>query len=243
MKVIRIAGSCLVTMIAMNIGMVGTASAALTWKTCGEGASGTKYETNQCEKISGTGKFGWEEIKGTEGAVAPATLMLADTKVPVVGTVEVTCSGEGLGSAGPGKFSRIDKIENITCSPGKNCESVKETAKPLHLPWQGELEEVGTEKRNNLTGTGGGPGWAVTCKVLGFEKTDECTIEKGAFTVGFPVKTVTNNHFLLLALLDFTAQSPNANCTVGGAETGRIRGSTGYSMSVVTAGGLTVSTS
>jgi len=207
----------------------GTASAAGKWFTCSEGASLTKYETNQCIKAASGGKFQWNEVKGTESATGNGSLVLADTNVPVVGTVEVQCTGKTTGSIGPSNFSRVEKISEISCVAGKNCEKLEGNAEPRNLegppasPWQGEATEVeGTERStitNGKTGTEA-PGWAVKCRVLGVVKTDTCTSSTGNTTITNRIINAISS-----VLFTFDERSPNANCTIGGAGTGRVRGS------------------
>jgi len=225
MKSLRIAGLCLVAMFVMSMVAAGTASAEPTvFESCQEGAAGTKYEENLCEKASGTGKFAIAEIKGTESAIGIGSLRLADTKVPIVGTVEVSCTGETKGTVGPGKFARVEKIENINCTPGTNCEKIEKNPEPRNLPWQNEIAEGGA--RAKITATNGkGAGWAVTCKVLGITKTDECTTEEGSVSktrVRSPGFFTGAKRWLLL--FDFETSSANAKCTIGGANSGRVRG-------------------
>jgi hypothetical protein len=115
-----------------------SALAAPVWEQCIEGATGTKYES-QCKTASAAGAWAWAEVKGTEAVKGSSSLTLKDTKVPIVGTVEIKCTGDLLGvvsegTIGPGKYARLEKIENIQCSPGKNCEKIEGLAEPRNLP-------------------------------------------------------------------------------------------------------------
>jgi|SRR5580704_18757314 hypothetical protein len=232
MKSIRITGLCLATTLVMSVVAVGSASAAPVWESCVKGGTGgthTKYTKETCEESSSSssGEFGFGEVKGTEKAINLGTLSLADTNVPIEGTVEVTCTGEGKGSVGPGKFSRITEIpeSTIKCTAGEHCEKIEGVAKPLNLPWQGELEETENEIRNYITNGKTGkeaPGWDVVCRVLGIKEEDKCTNEKG-FTNSID-NLFSLSRFEWLVLLDFTTKSPNATCSVGGASSGRVRG-------------------
>ncbi len=205
--------------IAVFFGVAASSALATpVWEQCIEGGAGTKYETNQCVKASGTGKWAWSEVTGTEAVKGRSSLTLKDTKVPIVGTVEVKCTGAILGAVsqgtiGPGKFARLTKAEEIQCSPGKNCEKLEEVAKPLNLPWQTELAEESGKVRGKITATNGkGPGWAVKCKVLGISKTDECTTENSS---GAIENAVSNGELLVRGIFD--AKSANGNCTIGGS--------------------------
>ncbi len=235
MKSIRIAGLCLVAMFVMSMVAAGTASAAAGWLTCKESATTTKYETAGCVKASATGKFGFEEVKGTEAARALGSLRLIDTKVPIVGKVAVLCTGEGKGSVGSGAFSRTEKIEEIECSPGENCEKVEKKAEPRNLPWQGELAEEGGVKRNRIKAEGGeGPGWAVSCRVLGITKEDVCVVPNAEKPFTNVANEVINN--VQAVSLSFVAAAPKANCSVGGAKSGEVLGSVGLLMPTRTIG-------
>jgi hypothetical protein len=243
MKLLRMAGLCLVAMCVMGMVAAGTASAAPSWATCKEGAAGTKFSGEQCTTAESTGKWGWEELKGTEAAIGLGTLILRDTKVPIEGTVEVSCTGEAFGSVGPGALSRTEEIKNIKCKAGKNCEEITKEVEPVNLPWRGELTEESSTERNKLTSTAGngkGPGWSVTCRVLGITKTDECTVNTGYTTPSNlfdPYHGTTTNSWLIL--LDFLSTAPKANCEVGGTGSGEVIGSIGI-LSRLTEHGLLV---
>jgi hypothetical protein len=107
-------------------------------------------------------------------------LLLADLAAPSGGTY-IECEGTDEGSVGPGVKDAVKNITATSCvfQSGKSgaCEaSGKVTAAALHLPWSTEVVTVSGKNRDKLTGTGGNPGWDVTCVVLGvFEVSDECT--------------------------------------------------------------------
>ena len=208
-------------MFAMSMAMVATASAAPHWLHCEKGAAGTKYEDNNCSKANPGGEWAWKEVTGTEEVVSHGSLTLADIKVPVEGTVLVDCTGTDKGTVGPGKFDRITAIENIVCVAGTHCEKLEKAAEPLNLPWQTELvEENGTLRDKIKAENGKGAGWAVTCKVLGVTKTDECLTEEGSTLVENKLTSGKEQ----LVLNDFEEKSPKAKCSVGGAEAGEVKG-------------------
>ncbi len=226
-------GLCLVAMLAVSMVAAGTASAAPHWLTCREGSGKTKYTTEECTAASSTGNWQWEEDTSTEAAISFGTLILRDIKIPIVGTVEVSCTGEDKGSVGPGPYSRTTEITNISCTAGKNCEKLEAPVEPLNLKpgvssWQGELTEESGQLRNKITSSAGsGAGWKVICKVLGVTETDECTTNTG-YTVPSnllsPYHGTTESTWLVL--LDFNGV-PKAKCKVGGAESGEVLGSDG----------------
>jgi hypothetical protein len=130
MKSIRIAGACLVAMLALSMALGASASAAiLGWEQCETektSGPGSKYAEDQCSTASGTGTWSWQEVKGTEKVIGPGSLVLRDTKT-IVGTVEVHCSVKAEGTVGPGRFARVTGITEIKCSAGTGCEKAKKS--------------------------------------------------------------------------------------------------------------------
>ncbi len=230
MKLLRTAGLCLVAVFVMSMVAAGTASAELPrWETCAteKPTNPTKYSDPECNTLSSTGHYAWEEVKGTEAARGFGTVVLKDTKVPVEGTVEVSCTGEAVGSVGPGAFSRTEKINEIKCSAGKGCEEIIEPAKPRNLPWQGVLGEEGTaeKERNKIkaevteSGAKEGAGWTVACKVLGMKEADECTVPNSENPYTIPIRDFSLAHGsstqkVWLVLLDFVTGAPKATCSL-----------------------------
>jgi hypothetical protein len=196
-----------------------SALAAPVWEQCVEGAAGTKYESSQCKTASATGKWAWSEITGTEPVEGRSSLTLRDTKVPVVGTVEIKCTGVLLGAVsqgtvGPGKFARLLEVREINCSAGKNCEKIEGPAEPRNLPWQTELFETEATVRGKITNGKTGseaPGWAITCKVLGITEKDVCVTENSS---GLVENKVSSGELLVQGT--FEAKTPKGNCTIGG---------------------------
>jgi hypothetical protein len=223
MKHLKIAGLCLVAMFAMSMVATAVASAAPVWEQCRENAgAGTKYETG-CLKASSTGKWEWKELTTTEKVLSSGTLKLADTKVPIAGTVEVICGGTDEGTIGPGKFDRVTTVTPVNCKAGTNCEEVKKV-EARNLPWQTELFETeGGKVRDAIKegGTGTGePGWKVECKVLGITKGDECVTNKGTTSIADDL-----SGSVLLVLATFVPKTgEKAKCEVGGAEAGTVEG-------------------
>ena len=146
--------------------------------------------------------------------------MFRDTKVPIIGTVEVQCTGHDEGSVGPGQFDRITKITEIKCAAGKNCEKIEKVLEPVHLPWQTELtEEEGKPRDKIKSGGSGAPGFTVACKELGIIETDECTSEEGSTALA---NEVTNKE--LLVLTTFDTKTAKSTCKLGGAKSGELLG-------------------
>jgi hypothetical protein len=233
MKYLKLAGLCLVAMLMMGMVLAGTASAVGTYKTCQSGGTGTKYSEENCETASGSGTFSVAELTSTEKGVLNGTVGLADTKVPIAGTVEVSCTAkESRGVVGPGKHGKVTTIKGVECTNVKGCENTP-TAEARNLPWRTELAEVENESKGKEAGTtleaeSGEAGWAVKCKVLGVEKADECTTNSGLvgfvsllYTKGFFNNPAGNKRWLLA--LRFL-ETHLAKCSVGGTGAGRVRG-------------------
>jgi hypothetical protein len=226
MKHLKIAGLCLVAMFMMSMVAAGTASAAPHWLVClpenTETPKTTKWNSHQCTTAVANGGWEWSELKGTEAAVSHGSLRLADTKV-LGKIVAVQCTGEDIGSVGPGRFDRIEKIENIECSAGENCEKVEKKAEPVNLPWQTELTEESGAIRDRIMATNGkGAGWKVTCKVLSITESDVCTTEEGSTSVAD--KTSPGVEGALLVLTEFESKTAAAKCEIGGTGAGEVRG-------------------
>jgi hypothetical protein len=222
MKSIKIAGFYLAAMLVVSLVVAAAASAGPVFEQCRENAgSGTKWEDKGCSKASGTGKWEWKELTTTEKTISSGTLTLQDTKVPIVGTVEVICGGTDEGAIGPGKFDRVTVITPVNCKAGKNCEEVKKV-EARNLPWQTELFETESTVRDAIKeGEAGAkePGWKVECKVLGVTKADECISNKQSVSVS------TDFFFIgFSVLLSFLKNSGKAKCEVGGAESGVVEG-------------------
>jgi hypothetical protein len=207
--------------LATIAGLMAVASAPAlagpVWKQCREhSGTGTKWEDSKCSKASSTGKWEWVELTTTEKATAEGTVRLVDTKVPIVGKVEIKCSGTGEGVIGPGKFGRAVAVTSMTCIPGENCEKLI-SEEVRHLPYQTEVFE--TEKTLRATATSGGsgaPGGVAVCRVLGVEKADECTSESGsALLENLPNGSVNGMT---------ESKSGKANCTLGGTASGLAEG-------------------
>jgi hypothetical protein len=231
MKSIMSAGLCLVAMLVVGMVAAGTASAAPVWEHCETEKINTtvsKWTTDQCTTASSMAAagFSWQEVKGTEAVRSHGSLRLSDETLGV--KVEVLCSGANTGSVGPGKFDRIEKITEIQCVEGKNCEKLDKTAEPRNLPWQTELvEPKAGEVRDHITNGGNGePGWAVTCTVpvLG-EREDVCTTEKGTTVLKNTVTKGVAGELLVLADFEKPVEEEKANCTVGGTKKGEVLGS------------------
>jgi hypothetical protein len=239
MKLLRIAGLCLVAMLAMSLVAAGSASAAApAWEHCTKGVANmlpTKYTEHQCETLApnNEGEWEWREVNGTEKVVSHGSLVLRDTSA-TAGKIKVavSCSGENKGSVGPGKYGRITEIPetSIQCSNVENCTVFKK-AEARNLPWQTELvEEAGGEIRNKITNGGAAeaewPGWAVTCELAGAETTDRCTTNSGSTAIANQT-THGSSGTELLVLATFEAKTAKAKCSLSSTaskETGEVRG-------------------
>jgi hypothetical protein len=219
MKLLKIAGLCLVAMFAMSMALSAAASAAgPVWEQCREGekAGVTKWENARCSIASSAGKFEYKELTTTENASLAGTLTLKDTKTPV-GIVEVACSTSGEGTIGPGKFGTITEVSFKSCKPGEHCEEVGKV-EARDLPWQTEFIESEGVVRTAIKEDGkGAPGLSIECKVLGVKGADTCTTNNGRLSNGF-------GFAILWWLLTWLPSSAKSSCTVGGAESGETLG-------------------
>lgn len=142
------------------------------------------------------------------------------------------CHGANDGYVGPGNVDLVLAItkellgtnDKIPCTFDKAglCNSGKPvTALALNLPWLTLITLIGGKVRDIIekdpsASVSGNPGWKVTCtNILGGESIDECTLAEGN-------TALANSAAGVEAIFD--AESPNANCTLGGAETGVVRG-------------------
>jgi hypothetical protein len=225
MRSIKITGLCLVAMFAMSMAATATASAAPVWKQCREGSENlTKYTDGKCSVLNTGGKYEWVELKTTEKVLTAATLRLYDSKTPL-GEAGFECSGTGVGTIGPGKYDRTETVRIVSCKKLKLCEEGTISARPVDLPWQTELYESAKEQRDKITevSPNGEPGWEVKCTVLGKKETDTCATAAGKepSTLMTPITVGTKS----IVKAEFETKSGTANCTLGGAGSGRVEGS------------------
>jgi len=243
MKSIRIAGLCLAAVFVMSMAAAGTASAAPHWLVClNWGGTGTKYSENQCFKAEGTGKYEWAEVKGTEPVASQGSVTLVTNGVPIVGSVEVKCSGIDEGSVGPGNIARTTEIPkaSIKCVAGKNCEKLIKNAVPVGLPWNTELKETEGVLRGTIrkgAGSTSAPGWTAECTVLGVTEANTCTTEEGLVNLTNTFTPGTVGPLLVLANF-IKPNKPEAKCTRAGT-TGDVLG--GISILLANGDGLRVS--
>jgi hypothetical protein len=231
MKHLKIAGLCLVSMFVMGMALAGNASATtLLWLLCLEASGLTKYEDNQCTKANGTGKWQSQGLpSGGKDTVRLLgfSLVLSDTGI---GTT-VTCGdvGEASGtiegsklitniarSNAPEAEGCTESGEFLTCKPGKLTK-----LEGAHLPWTSENFETEGKHLANITGTGGTPGWKITCGGA----TDECTESTTAPREGVELLSgVTKGVLLVLSVFE---SKNKGNCTVGGTLKGVVKGLVG----------------
>jgi hypothetical protein len=198
---------------------------------CKEGGASTKYTEHQCLTASGTGAWGWEEVKGTERVKGVGlTLVLRDIKA-TGGSAGIQCTGgTGEGIVGPGNKSEVltAKVEVSKCSRLEGaCKTgeIEEVA-GVHLPWQTEIFDTEGRVIGKLSGAGNGePGWKVKCKTLLGSETDECVAETGRAESGILENKATKNGTTVELLVLVTPElSGSQQCTQGGKESGEIRG-------------------
>jgi hypothetical protein len=112
-------------------------------------------------------------------------LLLEDMQAgPLKQATDVECEGTGIGLLLPGGLDEQNSANPVNCKRGASTGACTEllTVAPVNLPWLTELFPISeTEAEDALyEGTGGNPGWAVTClNALGGTSTDTCTTNKG----------------------------------------------------------------
>lgn len=211
----------LVALVAMlAISAVGALSASAEpggtpeWGTCNKTASAWEFEDSLCNN-EGTGEFFWHKITSPTAVNTEGTLELEDEGT---GT-KVRCTGEDKGTVGPGSTDEITEITKIVCvfvTTGLCNSTPAPTAVAVNLPWHTKLEVIGGVVRDVIvSGTGGNPGWAVTCTTFLGKTTDTCT-KAGATTAIANVATGVD--------ATFDGSTVNADCSVGGAGKGKVRG-------------------
>lgn len=234
---IKIAGLCLASMLVVGMALAGNAAAAPLWLVCLEGSGLTKYESSTCLKAASGGK--WQSLGVRAGQeitvkLVAISILLTDTKAPVLGEVTVKCSsagsrGEGvIKASGEGEI-RVAEYENAKadCSEEKGCPEVK-TVKGVNLPWKIKLF-TGTNgepltKIEPGNSAGKEPGWEVTClkePIVG-EVTDVCTSPKGEEEQARLVNTKSASELLVTSLFE---ENVLATCTQGKEKAGKVKGS------------------
>jgi hypothetical protein len=226
MKHLKIAGLCLVAMLAMSMVIATTATAARVWEECKEVATGTRYETNQCKVAGAADKWGWAEAPaGTPLAIRIKmnTLTLKDTKT-LLGEAQVVCGLEGEGVAG-GSVAKIEKVTLKSCVGVKVCEK-ETTAKAVDLPWKTEFFETEKKVFQTLKGTGSGePGLEVKCVSSLGPIEDKCVTESEKEEHLIDENRVSGSELLLLETFQ---ESRKWDCTIGGKESGVVMGSKAF---------------
>ena len=227
----KVAGIVLAAMFVVSMFASAAASAANpVWEQCETGSpAGTKYEAG-CIKALSTGTSAWQEVKTTEKVLGDATLTLIDKKT-TVGEVVIVCGGSEEGVVGPGKYSKVTKInvEPKHCAVTKGggtlgCQEVLKV-NGVNLPWQAELVEAEGKVLNklNVVGTvGKEPGWEVECKTLAGNKDNICESEGTGKEEFLQLENRLSNSILLV--LQTFEKKHKATCTEGGAEQGEVAG-------------------
>lgn len=216
MKYLKIAGLCLVAVLALSAVVSASASAATPlWLVCREKAgSGKKYSENLCKTESATGKFELIAVPESLKVTLSATgLKLRDKKAVLGKNVEVSCNGTGEGTVETGGKGTVTEIKASSCTNIENCPGTIK-AKGVDLPWRTELVEEGGEARNILRADGNGnPGWKVECSGV----TDECTSSNGRTFL----KELTNGEVTGTFKKE---ESGTATCSITKKESGEVEG-------------------
>jgi hypothetical protein len=149
-------------------------------------------------------------------------LLLEDMGAP--GTPDILCEvSKALGwlfANGEDLQTEGECINAVEDAAGNTCRAPI-TLTPVNLPWLTQLVEVTVFEDNLTGGTGGAPGWTVTClDFLGILHTDTCTTNLGKTN---PVENLADG--LILATFEVNPPVANqANCTTGGNTQGLVEG-------------------
>ncbi len=172
---------------------------------------------------------------------AAGELELTDTKT-VFGEATILCSFILDGWVGPNSLDFVSEILNLdgtkigtltsgtalTCTAQNVCETVSPVLiYPLHLPWEGNvelMEDTTSFLANLLSGTGGNPGWELTCLIVGLTVTDECIFANpGEFVAELTLGGTTTFVNFSEAFTEL-AGAKLVTCSAGGVESGTING-------------------
>jgi hypothetical protein len=116
----------------------------------------------------------------------------------------IKCEGTSEGKV---ETEGKSEVETMSVSSCKTTEGTCGTpsAKALNLPWTGTLSEpVSKEVREELTGSGGGPGWEITCHETSGERKIVCTASKSSAEI-----TDTEKDYEA----EFDENTPETTCT------------------------------
>jgi hypothetical protein len=221
MSKIKVLGAALFAMFAFGVVAVSGASAATeaSWGLC-ESASKGLYTQSWCDVHSASkeGEFELKLLTASTLTVSEGKLTLEDTKA-TGGASKIECEGSDHGLVGPGGADLLDFVLATNCKKITGaCNEGTVFAKPADLPWKTLLlEESNGEIRDDLENDGKGePGYIVECGATIFKLKVEDTCTGASSTGMLAVSTGVE--------ATFEAKSQNANCTLGGAGTGVVRG-------------------
>jgi hypothetical protein len=231
MSRLKIAGLALASMLVMGMAVTGSASAALLWLVCLEGAGLTKYESSTCLKAASGGK--WQSVGVTKAVTVKLlviSLLLTDTKT-AIGEVIANCPNEGSVGEGVVKPNGEGEVTvaEYTSTGAKNCKDEKGNCpeftkvQGVNLPWITNIEEgPGGEALTTIKPHAGGgqPGWSITCKDI-VNVTDECISSEKEEEKLKLVNKISATELLVAALFE-TAHL--ANCTQSKEKTGKVAG-------------------
>jgi len=235
MKSLKLAGLCLASMLVMGMALAGNAAAAPLWLVCLEGTNLTKYEDDQCSKLHTGGIWQSQGIptgKSVTVTLTAFSLRLRDPKA-TGGPSAVKCNGtgsEGWGLIEPSNIGKVFKAK--INNPRTNCERLEgackagevESVEGVNLPWSTRLTEESEKFLIQIQkGTGGNPGWAVTCNTLLGLQTDTCTAPSEAADEHLRAENLVSGGVLLIKG-EFAKRS-RAKCTQAkNEEVGEISG-------------------
>jgi hypothetical protein len=182
------------------------------------------------------------------GGVKPTTqvatdsigeLLLEDTKGGPFGEKSaVLCTGTDEGFVGPGPADETTKVTVTKCVVVTLCENSPEVkAEALNLPWNTKIELIGAVFYDDITAKVGEVSYKTSCTLFGITVEDACKLALARVLV------INAGNNVEIEALDTDADQPSANCSRGGAGTGKIDTDTLANNLVLTVSGASLAVS
>ncbi|MGA9874515.1 MAG: hypothetical protein WBQ21_01775 [Solirubrobacteraceae bacterium] len=169
-------------------------------------------------------------VTGAVKTETTGTLLLADLKVPIIGTASIECEGSldgTVNTAGKDEITEVLTIEKVKvgaplvepsllCTGQEGCEGNSKIW-PVGLPWKTQLELSGTTAIDNTT-SATKLGYEVECTAFGIKEVDECTQALSAPVLENMLTGSEND------LLTTFKEENTGSCTLGGEKSSDITG-------------------
>ncbi len=213
--------SCLMTVASAPASAVET----INWKICKENAGKGQWQNSLCTEAKAGGNWETKEVTETVNVTSSAeTMELIDTKA-TGGESRISCKETGKGWAGREGEGGISAVTFSGCERNTGeCEAGTVKATPLTLGWDFTVLRRGSGAGPRIWISffwtkGSGPSVKVECEVDKILKvTDECS---GAINA---LGEEVNGTVAFLFGKNEDLESPKQECSIGGPESGEIRG-------------------